>query len=187
MAGSIVHDKVQPFAQPVPATVSETVAITFKPRLKGTGSPGGGCKGSHLGSQIYGRAAWHKGLWAIIYAWYFPKDRPSWLFTEGQRHDWANVVVWLDNPAVENPAMIGVSPSSINYLEDGNNHGLHTVDITWKSGGEFQDLIMWEQLTDAARVALNNTDFGGRAKVPFNDADFNLNLQNAWLYKMCSF
>ncbi|POM72889.1 Necrosis inducing-like protein NPP1 type [Phytophthora palmivora] len=225
-ARAIDHDKVQPFAQPNPVTSSEKTAITFKPSLridsgchpypavnaagetsaglKGSGFPSGMCKGSSLGSQIYGRAVWYGDLWAIMYAWYFPKDKPASIFTEGQRHDWASVVVWLNDPAVERPTMIGVSPSSyvstyykytppprdgvhgttcmINYLQDVDNHGFHTVDTTWKSGGEFQDLIMWEQLTDEARAALNDTDFGENAKVPFNDANFQANLQNAWPY-----
>ncbi|KAL3659570.1 NLP effector protein 6 [Phytophthora oleae] len=35
--------------------------------------------------------------------------------------------------------------------------------------GEYQDLIMWEQLTDAARVALNDSESFGEAEVPFSD------------------
>ncbi|GMF28494.1 unnamed protein product [Phytophthora lilii] len=134
----------------------------------------------------------------------FPKDMPTALFKKGKRHDWVNVVVWIDNPAAEAPKMIGVSPSSyvstyskytppppdglngmsvmINYLTDANNDGFHTVDTTWKTGGEFQDLIMWEQLTDEARAALNGTDFGEHAKVPFIDANFEANLKLAWPY-----
>ncbi|KAE8966274.1 hypothetical protein PR003_g21607 [Phytophthora rubi] len=38
---------------------------------------------------------------------------------------------------------------------------------------------MWEQLTDAARLALNTTDFG-RAYVPMNDANFEEKLKKAW-------
>ncbi|WP_411836464.1 NPP1 family protein [Paenibacillus taichungensis] len=26
---------------------------------------------------MYSRSAWHNGIWAIMYAWYFPKDSPS--------------------------------------------------------------------------------------------------------------
>ncbi|KAG7383947.1 hypothetical protein PHYBOEH_009725 [Phytophthora boehmeriae] len=172
--------------------------------LKGSGEMGGKCKGSSLGSQVYGRAAWHNDLWAIMYSWYFPKDKPYSLFRKGQRHDWEDVVVWLDNPAAERPTMIGVSPSTyvtsyakytpppadgldgtscmINYLADPYNRNFHTVDTTWKTGGGFQDLIMWEQLTDAARGALSDTDFGETAKVPFIDANFKANLDKAWPY-----
>ncbi|KAE9012581.1 hypothetical protein PR003_g15825 [Phytophthora rubi] len=43
--------------------------------------------------------------------------------------------------------------------------------------GELQDLVMWEQLTEAARGALSETDFGEKAKVPFIDANFDTNLE----------
>ncbi|KAG6618986.1 necrosis inducing-like protein NPP1 type [Phytophthora cinnamomi] len=134
----IDHDKVQPFAQPEPTTISEKAAVKFKPSLqivvgchpypavnaagetsgglKGTGKLDGDCKGSPLGSQVYGRAVWFKDLWAIMYVWYFPKDiydDGSW-FTKGHRHKWASTVVWLDNPAVETPKILAVSTSDRN-------------------------------------------------------------------------
>ncbi|KAE8970597.1 hypothetical protein PF011_g26356 [Phytophthora fragariae] len=46
----------------------------------------------------------------------------------------------------------------------------HATDVTTK-GGDFQDLIMWDQLTDFARKALNETSFGD-ANVPMNDGNF---------------
>ncbi|KAE8908860.1 hypothetical protein PF005_g21422 [Phytophthora fragariae] len=95
-AAKINHDKVQPFTQPQPVTVSEKATVKFKPNLKvagwcrpypavnaagetsgglqASGELDGGCRGSALVSQVYGRAVWHKDLWAIMYAWYFPKD-----------------------------------------------------------------------------------------------------------------
>uniref|UniRef100_H3H413 Uncharacterized protein n=1 Tax=Phytophthora ramorum TaxID=164328 RepID=H3H413_PHYRM len=76
--------------------------------------------------------------------------------------------------------MLSGTTSMINYLADANNHGFHSVDTTWKTGGEFQDLIMWEQLTDEARGALNDTDFGEHAPVPFIDPNFKANLEKAW-------
>ncbi|KAI9987928.1 hypothetical protein PInf_024183 [Phytophthora infestans] len=48
--------------------------------------------------------------------------------------------------------------------------------------GEYQDLIMWEQLTDAARAALNDKKNFGKAKVPFSDEHFQDHLNKAWLY-----
>lgn len=80
------------------------------------------------------------------------------------------------------PDGLNGTSAMINYLEDPYNDGFHTVDTTWQSGGEFQDLIMWEQLTDETRAALNDTDFGEFAKIPFIDANFKVNLQNAWPY-----
>ncbi|KAF4316039.1 hypothetical protein BBO99_00002716 [Phytophthora kernoviae] len=126
------------------------------------------------------------------------------IFKKGRRHDWVNVVVWLNDPAAEKPIMLGVSPSSyvssyskytpppvdglngmscmINYLSNPYDHGYHTVDTTRNRGGEFQDLVMWEQLTDAARISLNETAFGETAQVPFIDENFVANLEKAWPY-----
>ncbi|KAJ8554877.1 hypothetical protein ON010_g9608 [Phytophthora cinnamomi] len=114
IAGPIDHDKVQPFAQPEPTTISEKAAVKFKPRLvidqgchpypavnaagetsgglKGTGKLDGDCKGSGLGSQVHGRAV-------------------CGLIKKGHRHKWVSAVVWLDNPAVETPKILAVSTS----------------------------------------------------------------------------
>ncbi|RLN65929.1 hypothetical protein BBP00_00002569 [Phytophthora kernoviae] len=178
-AVTIGHDKVQPFPQPDPVTVSEKAAVKFKPSLR-------------IDSGCHSYPAVNAAGEIIS------------IFRKGRRHDWVNVVVWLDNPAADKPTMIGVSPSSyvssyskytpppvdglngmscmINYLTDANNHGYHTVDTTWKRGGEFQDLVMWEQLTDAARISLNETEFGETAQVPFIDENFVANLEKAWPY-----
>ncbi|POM79796.1 NPP1-like protein [Phytophthora palmivora] len=47
--------------------------------------------------------------------------------------------------------------------------------------GEYQDLTMWEQLTDAARGALNNGKNFGGAEVPFSDEHYEDHLEKAWL------
>ncbi|KAG2519483.1 hypothetical protein JM18_006919 [Phytophthora kernoviae] len=103
-----------------------------------------------------------------MYAWYFPKGFQGDF--SSRRHDWASAVVWIDNPALDAPKLLGVSTST----SDSN--------LIWNGpvlDGGFQDLIMWEQLTDAARVALNTVDFGN-AKVMFNGANFADKLDNAW-------
>ncbi|OWY94930.1 Necrosis inducing protein NPP1, partial [Phytophthora megakarya] len=46
--------------------------------------------------------------------------------------------------------------------------------------GPTQDLIMWNQLPDAARTALNTADFGA-AHVPFNDANFEQKLKESFI------
>ncbi|KAG2829047.1 hypothetical protein PC110_g23364 [Phytophthora cactorum] len=46
--------------------------------------------------------------------------------------------------------------------------------------GEYQDLIMLEQLTDAARVALNDRNNFGKAEVPFSDEHYEDHLDKAW-------
>ncbi|OWZ01589.1 Necrosis inducing protein NPP1, partial [Phytophthora megakarya] len=215
-AASIDHDKVQPFPQPEPITDAEKAAVKFKPALavksgchpypavnaagetsaglKGTGAPDGKCGGSPFGSQVYSRSTWYQDKWAIMYAWYFPKDIQNRGFSKkGVRHDWANFVVWLDNPALVTPTVLATSASTygneyviskppkrsdiingtttkLRYDED-NRDSWHTIFQFHEEGG-YQDLIQWNQLTDAARVALENTDFGEFANVPFNDAYF---------------
>ncbi|GMF45460.1 unnamed protein product [Phytophthora fragariaefolia] len=128
----ISHDQVKPFPQPEPVTISEKAAVKFKPQihitngchpypavneagetgggLKTKGAPSAGCKGSGWGSQVYGRSTWYRGVWAITYSWYFPKDSPS--SGLGHRHDWEHVIVWIDNPDLENPKILAVTPSA---------------------------------------------------------------------------
>ncbi|KAE9026648.1 hypothetical protein PR003_g11205 [Phytophthora rubi] len=229
-AGIINHDEVQPFPQPEPVTESEKTAVKFKPSLiiqdgchpypavnaagetsgglKGTGKLDAG-KGSALGSQVYGRAVWHKDLWAIMYAWYFPKDMWYGVFgNKGHRHNWVSAVVWLDNPALAKPKILAVSTSTANgeyniekdvppscrryscdppfadyingttpMLAYGIKYEVSSLGMTTERFGELQNLVMWEQLTEEARDALSETDFGEKVKVPFVDANFNANLE----------
>ncbi|KAG1689946.1 NLP effector protein 1 [Phytophthora capsici] len=162
--------------------------------LKPTGSQSAGCKGSGYGSQIYGRAVEYEGVYAFMYSWYMPKDET--LPGLGHRHDWEACVVWLDS--LENPNVVALSasyhstyltyyPPDSGYL-DGNSAKIeystswvildHSLSAT-STSGETQDLIMWDQLTDAARTALEDTDFGD-ANVPFKDANFETKLANAY-------
>ncbi|KAE9032048.1 hypothetical protein PR003_g11300 [Phytophthora rubi] len=200
------------------STVSEKAAVKFKPSLKigvchpyptvnaagetsgglkASGEIDGKCKGSGLGSQVYGRSAWHKNMWAIMYAWYFPKAAYYELYdAEGHRHNWASAVVWLDNPALEKPKILAVSAATTNgeyriekggppscgrwscnppftdyfndssaMLEYGTGSSAVTLTLTIARFGELQDLVMWEQLTEEARGALSEDDFGEMAKV----------------------
>ncbi|OWZ04354.1 Necrosis inducing protein NPP1 [Phytophthora megakarya] len=204
--------------------------------LKGTKGTEG-CEKAPLGSQVYGRTAWYQGKWAMMYAWYFPKN-----FAGGQarkRHNWANIMLWIDNPAVETPKILGASLSQQtlkppklllvipirtryeepyqkmthihpmafvgtkairqnrisrlrwNYTYEGGSNTSTRVShsytniFSWTKttfvyeDGTYQDLIMWEQLTDAARKALNSANFD-EAKVPFNENNFEAALREAW-------
>ncbi|KAI9983980.1 hypothetical protein PInf_005265 [Phytophthora infestans] len=225
-AASIDHDTVQPFAQPEPTTDAEKAAVKFKPSLavkagchpypvvnaagdtgaglKGTGRSDGECTGSPLGSQVYSRSTLYENKWAIMYAWYFPKDMQDiGLIKKGVRHDWVNLVVWLDNPTLAKSTILATSASTygtqyviskppkrsdiingttakVRYDED-DRDGWHTI-FQFHEEGEYQDLIQWTQLTYAAREALENTDFGDFANVPFNDAYFETNLKAASTY-----
>ncbi|POM77977.1 NPP1-like protein [Phytophthora palmivora] len=194
----INHDQVQPFAQLEPTTNSEQAAIRFKPQvyikrgchaypavnangslsggLAWSGPEDGDCKGSKLGSQVYSRSASYKNKWAIMYAWYFPKSfNYIWKFNYGQRHYWKFVVVWIDDPSLENPRILGVSmPSYIYDMKETPPKAKGVFKLT-KKNGEKQDLITWEQLTDEAREALSEFELNVEkdekkfAQVPFKD------------------
>ncbi|KAI9983979.1 hypothetical protein PInf_005264 [Phytophthora infestans] len=192
-ATSIDHDTVQPFVQPEPTTDAEKAAIKFKPSL----------------------------AWAIMYVWYFPKDMQGevpiiGVVKIGVRHDWVNLVVWLDNPTLAKSKILATSASAsygrvlktcdidvgyeiskppngsdiINGItpnvryDEGDSDGGHTI-FQFHEEGEYQDLIQWTQLTVAAREALENTDFGDHANVPFSDAYFEINIKAASTYYEC--
>ncbi|ETP17318.1 hypothetical protein F441_08262 [Phytophthora nicotianae CJ01A1] len=176
----------------------------------------GGCSASvclPLGSQVYGRAGWYKDVWAIMYAWYFPKG--FWMDFLSRRHDCKSVVVWIDNPDLEMPKILGVSmskgdtdyrketktwPSSFagyrtegrrfnrTYIYGSNSSLRFEYHVEMSSpylnfavwDGEYQDLIMWEQLTDPARAALNDGNNFEKAKVPFSDEHYEDHLDKAW-------
>ncbi|EGZ23149.1 necrosis inducing-like protein NPP1 type [Phytophthora sojae] len=155
------------------------------------------CTNAPLGSQVYGRAAWYNTRFAILYAWYFPKG--FWNDYPTRRHDWASAVVWIDNPDSNTPKILGLSLSTADWeystqapatsgISDGTTPKLsHELSVecgdpyltTTDGSGDFQPLIMWEQLTTAARTALNSADFGN-AKVPTSDVNFEMKLKSAW-------
>nr|AUD40038.1 Nep1-like protein Pc129485 [Phytophthora capsici] len=228
----IGHDQVRPFPQPKPVTVSDKAAVKFKPQLKiadgchpypavqkdgsitgglkWSGPQDGECTGSKLGSQIYARSAWVNDVWAIMYAWYFPKGRgavPLPLITRlfGHRHNWEYVIVWIDNPKSKNSTILGVSMSAaVGYASqtppeamyvDGDsvkleyyyNHllGSTSLQLT-EDTGEFQDLITWDELSKLARYSLNHTDWDetlfdlAGLKMPLKDGVFQELLDKAW-------
>ncbi|CAI5720343.1 unnamed protein product [Hyaloperonospora brassicae] len=215
IARPIRHQDVKAFDQPDPQTVSDHAGVKFKSRLhvsdgchsypavndggetsaglKPTGPADGMCKGSGHGSQVYARSTWHRGKWAIMYAWYFPKDNG-----QEERHDWEHVVVWLNNPAVANQTLEAVSlwdecysgysklvpPTSdvmdvsslkLNY---GLVYGTRMLSFT-TIRGEFQPLITWTQLSVNARNALNGVVWG-RRPMPLSDSRFTEALDSAW-------
>ncbi|OWY92406.1 Necrosis inducing protein NPP1, partial [Phytophthora megakarya] len=158
-----------------------------------------GCEKAPLGSQMYGRSTWYQDKWAMMYAWYFPKNFRG--YRAKKRHDWASIVLWIDNPAVEMPKILGASlsqqtlkPGKLAFIQMGErNHesyqkmtqlppmafvGTKAIPHT-RIDGTYHDLIMWEQLTDAAREGLNTADFE-ETKVPFNENNFEAMLEQAW-------
>ncbi|KAF1789370.1 hypothetical protein JG687_00015272 [Phytophthora cactorum] len=196
--------KIEVGCHPYPA-VQEDGAVSSG--LSWSGPEDVGCKGSPLGSQIYARSTWLKGKWAIMYAWYFPKGRapipgPR---SYGHRHGWEYAVVWLDKPNADNSTILGTSmsaafgwakesPTPKEYL-DGNslkvayyfNNDLSNTAVKYtENPGAFQDLIMWDQLSDLARASLSNTDWDetpfnvARVKMPMKDGVFTEKLNGAY-------
>lgn len=127
-----------------------------------------------------------------MYSWYMPKDSPS--SGLGHRHDWECAIVWLDDGAKADPTIVALSASGHGKFDtitggfelDGTRPKIryfsdwpldHRLGFTSTQGGE-QPLIAWESMTDAARTALTNTDFGA-ANVPFKDPNFMDNLAKA--------
>ncbi|KAE8958129.1 hypothetical protein PR002_g30968 [Phytophthora rubi] len=133
-----------------------------------------------------------------MYSWYFPKDSPS--SGLGHRHDWEHVIVWIDNPDVAEPKILAVTPSahsgySAQVPPDADKVDGNSVKVNYEStwpidhalgsttkGGDYQDLIMWGQMTDAARQALDNTNFGS-ANVQMSDWNFLPKLGKAWPFR----
>lgn len=157
-----------------------------------SGSSNGGCSSST--GQVYARGGSYNGAYAIMYSYYMPKDSPS--SGLGHRHDWENTVVWL-SAASDSATVLGVAVSAHGEY-DTKTSGISWTDTThprvgyqstWpvnhqmiftSDQGGLQPLIAWESLTDAARTALENTDFGS-ANVPMKEANFNNNLGKAAL------
>ncbi|KAH7304775.1 npp1 domain-containing protein [Stachybotrys elegans] len=207
---TINHDAVVGFPQTVPSGATGQTFLKFKPWLLVNGGcvpfpavdaagntggglrPGGGASSGCSGStgQVYVRGAWQGSRYAIMYAWYFPKDGG----VVGHRHDWESIIVWINNPEVANPVVQGISTSAhgnfntirSNFPLDGTRpkiryytKGVTNFELTTTStrGGE-QPLIAWDSLPAAARNALQNTNFGD-ANVPMRDPNFADNLREA--------
>ncbi|TFK83288.1 NPP1-domain-containing protein [Polyporus arcularius HHB13444] len=209
----IAHDAVVGFPETVPATTVGQLYLKYKPHLKvvngcvpfpavdAAGNTGGGLAptgGTNAGcssstGQVYARSASFNDAFAIMYAWYMPKDEPS--DGIGHRHDWEGIVVWLDDPNKAEPAILGVAASAHGDFSTTTSPNLdgtspliqyfsvwpvdHQLGFTSDVGGT-QPLIAYKSLTDAARNALETTDFGS-ANVPFKEANFQNNLVKAEL------
>ncbi|KAG4444134.1 hypothetical protein IFR05_000363 [Cadophora sp. M221] len=156
-----------------------------------TGSQNSGCK-SNLG-QIYARGFdGANGRYAIMYSWYMPKDSPSKGL--GHRHEWEGVIVWLvSNSSTSASNILAVCPSAHGdwncsklFLLSGTGPLVsyfsiwpvnHQMWLGAEKGGQ-QPLIAWESLPDAAKNALQTTNFGS-ATVPFKDSTFAGNIAKA--------
>lgn len=155
-----------------------------------------GCRDRNKG-QIYARAAWHRGKFAIMYAWYFPKDQPAAdNVLGGHRHDWESVVVWIDNPANNNPRILGSAASghgnykrTTNPARRGNNVKVeyftrfptnHELQFTNTVGRSYW-ISDWDCMPEAAKRALADSRAFGRGNVPFRPDNFISNLNLAYV------
>ncbi|KAI1030695.1 hypothetical protein LB503_012995 [Fusarium chuoi] len=169
--------------------------------LQDSGSKTGGCKDTRKG-QTYARAAIHNGKLAIMYAWYWPKDQPAdGNLVSGHRHDWENVVVFIDNyqspgatlyaaaasghgdyKKTKNPQRKGNNVMAEYFTSFGKNHELQFKT----SPGRTYWIYDWAAMTPAARQGLitgpsrDPKKPWGSANVPFIDANFGNNLNKAW-------
>ncbi|KAH7327510.1 necrosis inducing protein [Rhexocercosporidium sp. MPI-PUGE-AT-0058] len=156
-----------------------------------TGSQNSGCR-SNLG-QIYARGVdGPNGRYAIMYSWYMPKDSPSKGL--GHRHEWEGVIVWLASGTSTSASnILAVCPSAHGdwncsklFLLAGTGPLVsyfsiwpvnHQMWLGAEQGGQ-QPLIAWESLPDAAKSALQTTNFAS-ATVPFKDSTFAGNIAKA--------
>lgn len=166
-------------------------------RSGGLDTKGGQNEGcAHNIGQVYARAGAYAGRYALMYTWYMPKDSPA--PGMGHRHDWENAVVWIDDVNSDSPKIQALSASAhggyatvhddilVDLFLDGTRPKIgyisiwplnHQLVLSFEKGGE-QPLIAWESLTDAAREALTNTDFGD-ANFPLKDGAFEQHLEKA--------
>ncbi|KAH6652756.1 necrosis inducing protein [Truncatella angustata] len=217
--GTVGNDDIVGLPQTVPSTTAGTLYLKYKPflyRLNGcvpypavdasgntneglspTGDPAGDCTSST--GQIYTRSESANGAFAIMYAWYWPKDEPSALEGSlgiGHRHDWESAVVWLSSESTT-ATVLGVAASAhggfaakaasaVTFSGTGplieyESNGIldHSLTFTTTKGDQ-QPLVAWESLDSTIQSALANTDWGD-ANVPFIDANFANNLVEAQL------
>ncbi|KAL1582221.1 hypothetical protein WHR41_09071 [Cladosporium halotolerans] len=163
--------------------------------LQNSGGPSSGCNDGRNG-QTYVRGAFHNGRYAIMYAWYFPKDQISAGGANGgHRHDWESVVVWIDDPASANPHVFGGAASGHGGFKTTTSPNMatgssrlqveyfttfptnHELQFTATSGNDLA-MIDYDTVSDAVRAAFDGYDWGN-ANCPFNKGNFVNNLNKA--------
>ncbi|KAI9982053.1 hypothetical protein PInf_008126 [Phytophthora infestans] len=154
------------------------------------------CGPPALGSQTYGRATTYKDSYAIMYSWYFPRELRA---AFGHRHSWENIIVWVErktggaskakmsavSSSINDGQYFTIIPPTEDMMDDDSvkiqyraKAFSHYVNVTTVSG-DFQDLVMWNDMPSAARTALDLYDFG-KATVPFKEDTFVDNLKMAY-------
>lgn len=160
--------------------------------LKPSGSQTGGCDETDKG-QTYARATKTNTGVAIMYSWYMAKDQTLDDVSPGShRHDFENVVIWLSNDTTtvlggaasghgeykktKGTLPGGDSPTVEYFATFPTNHELQFS----LAEGSTYPVSDWDAMPEAARKALQDTDFG-KASPPFKDGSFEENLGEAAL------
>lgn len=186
--------RFQPFLTPLTGCVPHP-GVDAQGRISaglGLDSVSDGCTDSP--GQAYSRSVRLEEYRAIVYAWYFPRDCPS--PGRGHPHDWEGAVVWLRDEG-EDAEMISFSYSqhgrlftlepSARTTHEGrpmlaySRYGEQVTHSMWlhDSPGELFPLIDWEDLTPAARHALNHSDYGAGTPL-MRDGAFEHNVYHSW-------
>ena len=210
---TLPHDEIVGVTPVVPTTPAQILSARFQPTLTvltgcvphpgvdaaGRISAGLGLDHVSAGAtdspgQAYSRTLQLEDHWAIVYAWYFPRDCPS--PGRGHPHDWEGAVVWLRGGA-EDAEMLSFSYSQHGRLfpvvptaETTHEarpmlaYSRYTEKVThsmWlhDQPGVLHPLIDWEDLTDAARHALNEGDYGAGTPL-VRDGAFERNVYHSW-------
>ena len=137
--------------------------------LRNSGSEGGQCR--HQEGQVYVRDWCNaENVCAYMYSVYFPKDRGYIFGIGGHRHDWEEVVVWVESNGnvrgvaysqhgdyekrevgTRNPPPMHGTHAKVQY---GRNGGTHSFETTNKVG-ESRPLIQWDALSRDAQRAID--------------------------------
>lgn len=197
-AAQVAHNQLSPVSQSYTSMDSRWAPIFYKRNgcqpytavdsagnhsggLRASGSESGGCNDSSKG-QTYARSqCWTKQghrLCAVMYAWYFPKDMAmlgSWPISgAGHRHDWENVIIWLDNNRFAGAAYSQHGDYEIRGINDSRNifnngrlvveydrdAGTHAMQPASNNSGVRYPGVSWSRLTSAARNTLNTISWG---------------------------
>lgn len=161
--------------------------------MEPSGSQTGDCEDTSKG-QTYARAATQAdGNVAIMYSWYMPKDQTVDEVSPGShRHDFENVVVWLSGDMATvlggaasghgdykktTGALPGGDSATVEYFASfPTNHELQFTETV----GNTYPISDWDAMPDAAKSALQDTDFGD-ASPPFKVSDSSHSLCSLFL------
>ncbi|MFZ4893713.1 NPP1 family protein [Plantibacter sp. Mn2098] len=176
--------------------------------LKLGGAVNGNCHDPHQlqNANTYSRSKCNNGWCAIMYASYFEKDQSTNGVgeiaggTNGHRHDWEHVVVWVQNNQVQYVSRSVHSGWQKDPASSVRFDGTHAKVVYHKEGGFthyfrlannndepaenytgnwfFPRLVGWDGYPPGFRDSLMNANFGS-ATIKINDQNFNNSLNNA--------